>query len=108
MTQGVRLVDLERVKFLLNVVHAHDDIKLDLLTLAASQAVLDYLGTDYFALTGSDSSEPEQVPEVEQIATAMLVGKLYDGWDPREVSQGRLPNDVEALLYIRKRELGIA
>jgi hypothetical protein len=108
MTQGVRLVDLERVKFLLSVIHAHDDTKLELLILAASQAVLDYLGTTLEDLTGSDSSEPDQVPEVEQIATAMLVGKLYDGWDPREAQAGRLPSDVEALLYIRKRELGIA
>lgn len=108
MTQGVRLVDLERVKFLLSVIHAHDDAKLDLLILAASQAVLDYLGTTLEALTGSDSSDPDQVPEVEQIATAMLVGKLYDGYDARDMVRGRLPPDVEGLLHIRRRELGIS
>ena len=147
MSEPVRLVTLARTKQLLDVIHAHDDQKLDLLILGASQAVLLFLGMSYEELTAgytppappvpesddldsdeieSDELESESesesesdfevepepenpVPELEQVATAMLVGKIYDKeWTVSDSMAGRLPLEVEALLWMRRRELGIS
>lgn len=112
----IRLVSLARVKHWLNVIHDHDDAKLNFAILAASRAVMDYLElADSDIEMDSDGAQifdsnddPEGVPEIEQVATAILVGKMYDGVDPKALEYGRLPIEVTSLLYIRKRQMGIA
>lgn len=112
-----RLVSLARVKHWVNSVHDADDQKLAWLIEAASAAVIDYLGASDVELGQFDSDgdqvfdsdgNPEGVPELEQVATAILVGKLYDGIDPKDLDYGRLPIEVTSMLYIRRREMGLA
>ena len=102
-----RLVSLDRVKHYLNMIHSHDDAKLDMLILAASEAVQDYLGGEPIGEEDSDGNVTG-VPELEQVATAILVRKLYDGMTPDEMLYGRLPIEVTTMLYIRRRDLGLA
>jgi hypothetical protein len=111
----IKLVALERAKNWLRIIHDADDQRLEMAILAASQAVLDYLGIDADEFLDSDGQQqldsdgsPEGVDEVYQVATAMLVGKLVDGQDEKALPRGGLPQDVQMLLYIRKRQLGIA
>ena len=111
----IRLITTEQAKFWLRIIHDGDDAKLEMAILAASQAVLDYLGIEPEELMDSDGNQlfdseekPVGIAEVEQVATAMLVGKLMDGQDEKALPRGSLPNDVQMLLYIRKRQLGIA
>jgi len=113
----IRLASLARVKAWNRVVHDFDDAMLDMAILAASAAVIDYLGGSEVTLGEFDSDgdqvfdmagNPLGVPELEQAATAMLVGKLYDGMDAKELDYGRLPYEVTAMLYIRRREMGLA
>lgn len=109
----IRLVSAERAKHWLGFIH--DDERIDFAILGASRAVIDYLGVEddiYLGLGDeqefdSDGS-PIGVPEVEQIATAILVGKLLDGMDPKDIEYGRLPVEVTSMLYIRRRQLGVA
>lgn len=98
----IRLVTLDRVKQWLGVIHDADDEKLDFAIQGASQAVINYLGLE------EADFDAAAVPEVEQIATAILVRKLYDGMDPAELQYGRLPVEVTSMLYIRRSQMGIA
>jgi hypothetical protein len=112
----IRLVSLARVKHWVNAVHDADDAKLDLMILAASQAVMDYLGMSDsdFALDSLGEQEfdsdgnPVDVGPIEQAATAIMVGKMYDGMDPKDLEYGRLPIEVTSMLYVRRRDLGVA
>ena len=112
----IRLVSLAKVKHWVNAVHDADDAKLDFMILAASQAVIDYLGlaesdfdlnSDGELDIGSDGN-PVGVGPIEQAATAIMVAKLYDGMDPKELEYGRLPVEVTSMLYVRRRDLGVA
>jgi hypothetical protein len=113
----IRLVSLDRVKAFNRVIHDADDAMLDMSILAASAAVIDYLGGSEVELGEFDSDgyqvfdmagNPLGVPDLEQVATAMLVGKMYDGFDSKDLDYGRLPREVTSMLYIRRREMGLA
>jgi hypothetical protein len=115
----IRLVSLQRCKFFNRIFHSLDDEMIDLSILAASQAVLDYLGatfgTDLGLLDFDGNAEvdsdgnPLEVDEVEQVATAILAGKMHDGsLTASDLEYGRLPKEVTSLLYIRRKQMGFA
>jgi hypothetical protein len=102
----IQLITLDRAKEWLNIIHDHDDQKLYYMIGAASQAVLDYLGSEESEFVDTDGHV--DAPEVEQAATAIMVGKLYDGMDPKELEYGRLPIEVTSMLYPRRKDMGVA
>lgn len=109
------LCSLQRAKQWLDVIHDFDDEKIQFQIAAASFAVLDYLGISESDLLDSNGDQvidsdgnPTDVEEVVQAATCLLVGKLYDGMDPKEMEYGRLPIEVTSMLYIRRQEMGFA
>jgi hypothetical protein len=109
-----RLVGLDRCKAWVNTGHDYDDAKLQFMIEAASHAVLQYLGiTEDDLVLDSDGEQefdsdgnPLDVHPIDQAATCLLVQHMYDGFQPG--SYGRLPDDVTSMLYIRRREMGLA
>ena len=109
--QPLRLVTVDEARAWMKVFHDADDEQIDYAIIAASVAV-----TDYLDLTFSWDSNDELVflhgttvvvlGYVEKIATLLLVRRLYEG-DMGALSYGRLPDDVTALLYVRRLNLGL-
>ena len=74
---------------------------LDLLILAASAVVLDYLEMELADFGDSDSDGEVEVPYQVQAATLLLVGDMHryrDAGSP-EYTEATLPSPVRALLY---------
>ena len=94
------LVTLDDAKDHLRIDTDDEDMHLELLVNAASDAVLNYLkidGTIYV-----DSSDNIDPPYAVQAATLLMTGYLYrlrDNNEGGEYQQGYLPMPVTALLY---------
>ena len=94
------LITLQEAKDHLRIDIDDEDVHLELLVNAASDAVLNYLkidGSEYY-----DSSDMLDAPYAVQAATLLMTGYLYrlrDNNEGGEYQQGYLPMPVTALLY---------
>lgn len=106
------LVSLAAAKKQVRVDHDEEDGHIELLTLAASAAVLDYLkdGATFLDSDGAveqdSNGEPQGVPYQVQAATLLMLGDLYMNREPvggdkvdGQFGYGYLPRAVVALLY---------
>lgn len=98
----ITLVTLDQIKKALVIDFADDDDALDLMNLAASAAVLDYLkldAEDLIPLTGGGVSE---IDDRARQGTILLVGFLYrnrDRNDDKDFSRTGLPAPVVSILH---------
>lgn len=100
------LVSLERLKQALRIFHDDEDATLELYISAASAAVINYLKDQAHPVIGLDDNGDlpvgTVVPDLVQLATIFLVGRIYenpDNNDDKAFEMGYLPWQVTALLY---------
>lgn len=100
-------IDLADVKAFLNVIHSHDDAKIQALLDGAEAAALDFLNRTHFGeLCEEDSNYDGTVslPDNVRIGVYFLVSQYYDG---RPEDQEIIQKTAERLLIPYRCEMGI-